>query len=167
MHAVDRLGHTRTFCSSTTRYFCSKRLHLLTKLLCSVKMEAAVAVLSGELLSLPLLPRVLISSSSLLMLSALHGEPQCGLILAQIQYQQWQARSKIWAKSPLSAGSNITQAMLFYQFHSWKFHRIIHKPAAGNNVNTWLMLIPIDRTFEHLIPTPHEELQAIWLVHGA
>ncbi|KAG7242239.1 hypothetical protein INR49_024285 [Caranx melampygus] len=34
-------------------------------------MEAAVAVLSGVLLSLPLLPRVLISSSSLLMLSAL------------------------------------------------------------------------------------------------
>ncbi|TNN75715.1 hypothetical protein EYF80_014078 [Liparis tanakae] len=67
-HSLGQLGF-----SETDQLL--QRLHLLTKLLCSVKMEAAVAILSGVLPSLPLLPRVLISSSSLLMLSALHGEP--------------------------------------------------------------------------------------------
>lgn len=75
-HTLTHVSRRATFCSSAMRYFCSKRLHLLTRLLCSVKMEAAVAILSGVLLSLPLLPIVLISSSSLLMLSALRREPE-------------------------------------------------------------------------------------------
>lgn len=64
--------HMLAFCSSTTLYFCSTRLHLLYQLLRSVLKQAAMLD-SGVLASLPLLPRVLISSSSLLMLSELRN----------------------------------------------------------------------------------------------
>lgn len=69
---IDRIEFCSTlaFCSSTTLYFCSTLLHLLYQLLRSVLKQAAMLV-SGVLASLPLLPRVLISSSSLLMLSEL------------------------------------------------------------------------------------------------
>lgn len=99
-HTRTRERRRATFCSSASRYFCSKRLHLLTKLLCSVKMEAAVAILSGVLLSLPLLPIVLISSSSLLMLSAL---PEHVLVSAQ-------GKSSLPALSKLFLGSSAGRA---------------------------------------------------------
>lgn len=59
-----------TFCSSTTLYFCSSLLLLLYQVLWSAIRLAAMWD-SGVPASLPLLPSVLISSSSLLMLSEL------------------------------------------------------------------------------------------------